>query len=357
MNLFVFSAHLLSIFFFSLVCLLAARKVAKYIGLVDEPDHRKHHQGAIPLVGGISVYAGICFALLTADQFIPHAGVYLACAGLLVFVGVLDDRFNISVKIRLFIQFLVSVFIMCFAGLHLNNLGFIFGFRELGLGPFSYIITLLSVCAAINAFNMIDGIDGLLGGLSCVSFLAIGFLLYQKSEMALALWCFSIIVAITPYVLLNLGLLGEKYKIFMGDAGSTLIGFTIIWLLLQTTQGSGHPIRPVTVLWTTAVPLIDMIAITYRRLRKGMNPLFPDRQHLHHLMMRSGFTSQQTLTLIIFFAALCALIGIIGEFFIPEWIMFALFLCMFFVYSYSVKNAWRLSRLIKRINKASKIKK
>ncbi len=97
---------------------------------MDKPDHRKHHQGLIPLVGEISVYAGICFSLLTADQFIPHAGGYVACAGLLIFVGVLDDRFNISVKKRFFIQFLVSVFIICFPGLYLNHLGFIFCFRE-----------------------------------------------------------------------------------------------------------------------------------------------------------------------------------------------------------------------------------
>lgn len=350
MNLFLVSAHLLIIFFFSLFCLLIARKVAKRIGLVDKPDHRKHHKGSIPLVGGISIYAGICFTFITMDQFMPHSSVYLACSGVLVLTGLLDDRFDISVKTRVLIQALVSICIMFFAGLYLNNLGFILGFKALYLGPFSYIITLLSVCAAINAFNMVDGIDGILGGLSCTSFAAIGFLLYQKNDMVLAFWCFAIIATIAPYILLNLGLIGAKYKVFMGDAGSTLIGFTAIWLLLETTQGNKPLIYPVTGLWIIAVPLIDMIAIMYRRLRKRTSPFAPDRQHLHHLMMRAGLSSRQTSTLIILFSALCTLVGIIGEsFLIPEWITFILFLCIFFVYHYIIKNARRLARFIKRI--------
>ena len=87
--------------------------------------------------------------------------------------------------------------------------------------------------------------------------------------------------------------MGQKYKVFMGDAGSTLIGFTIIWILLLSTQGKGHPMNPVTALWIIAVPLIDMVAIIYRRLRKGKSPFRPDRLHVHHLMVRAGLTSRQ----------------------------------------------------------------
>ena len=102
----------------------------------------------------------------------------------------------------------------------------------------------------------------------------------------------------TPYILLNLGALGRRYKVFMGDAGSTMIGFTIIWILLETTQGKTHPISPVTALWIIAIPLMDMVAIMYRRLRKGMSPFSPDRQHIHHLIMRAGFTSRRAFVLI-----------------------------------------------------------
>lgn len=347
------STEILFVFLFSLAFLFVARKVAKRVGLVDKPNYRKRHQGLIPLVGGISVYAGLCFAFLISDQTIAHSQLYLACAGLLVFVGALDDRFDISVKIRAFVQALVGVVMMVFAGLYLHSFGYILGGWEMQLGPFGYLLTLFAVWAAINAFNMVDGIDGLLGGLSCVSFGALGVLLYLNGHSELAYWCFAMIAAIVPYILLNLGILGRRYKVFMGDAGSTLIGFTAIWLLLQSSQGQAPAIRPVTALWIIAIPLMDMIAIMYRRLRKGMSPFSPDRQHIHHLIMRAGFTPRQAFVLITLAAALLAAVGVLGEWltFLPEWFMLALFLLAFLFYGYCIKRAWRVARYIKRIKR------
>ncbi|QTF06716.1 UDP-N-acetylglucosamine--undecaprenyl-phosphate N-acetylglucosaminephosphotransferase [Brenneria izadpanahii] len=347
------SSELLIIFLFSLGFLFFARQVARIIGLVDRPNYRKRHRGLIPLVGGISVYAGICFTYLITDQYIPNFRLYLFCAGVLVLVGALDDRFDISVKIRAVVQACVAIIMMAFAGLTLHSFGHILGPWQMQLGPFGYLVTLFAVWAAINAFNMVDGIDGLLGGLSCVSFGAMGILLYLSGHANLALWCFAMIAAIIPYILLNLGVFGKRYKVFMGDAGSTMIGFTAIWILIQTTQGQQHPINPVTALWIIAIPLIDMIAIMYRRLRKGLSPFSPDRQHIHHLMMRAGFTSRQAFVLITLAAALLAAFGVLGEYlsFVPEWAMLALFLLAFLLYGYCLKRAWRVARFIKRIKR------
>ncbi|MBW7984517.1 UDP-N-acetylglucosamine--undecaprenyl-phosphate N-acetylglucosaminephosphotransferase [Enterobacillus tribolii] len=353
MNLLTTSSDLFVVFLFSLAFLFCARKVAKKIGLVDKPNYRKRHQGLIPLVGGISVYAGICFTFLFFQPYIPHFRLYLLCAGALVLVGALDDRFDISVKIRATVQALIAIAMMTVGGLYLRNLGQIFGPWELTLGPFGYLVTLFAVWAAINAFNMVDGIDGLLGGLSCVTFLSMGILLWQDGQHDLAMWCFAFIAAIVPYILLNLGILGRRYKVFMGDAGSTLIGFTVIWILLESTQGSGHPMNPVTALWVIAIPLMDMIAIMYRRLRKGMSPFSPDRQHIHHLIMRAGFTSRQAFVLITLAAALLAAIGVTGERlgFVPEWVMLVLFLLAFVLYGYCIKRAWRVARFVKRMKR------
>lgn len=200
---------------------------------------------------------------------------------------------------------------------------------------------------------MVDGIDGLLGGLSCVSFAAIGMILWFDGQTSLAIWCFAMIAAILPYIMLNLGILGRRYKVFMGDAGSTLIGFTVIWILLETTQGKTHPISPVTALWIIAIPLMDMVAIMYRRLRKGMSPFSPDRQHIHHLIMRAGFTSRQAFVLITLAAALLASIGVLAEYshFVLEWVMLVLFLLAFFLYGYCIKRAWKVARFIKRVKR------
>lgn len=353
MNLITAGTDLVCIFLFTTIFLFFARKAAKRIGLVDKPNFRKRHQGLIPLVGGISVYAGICFTFLIANYYIPHAELYLSCAGVLVLVGALDDRYDISVKIRAAIQALIGIVMMVSGKLYLLSLGYIFGSWEMVLGPFGYFLTLFAVWAAINAFNMVDGIDGLLGGLSCISFAAMGIILYFDGQLSLAMWCFAMIAAILPYILLNLGVLGRRYKVFMGDAGSTLIGFTVIWILLETTQGQTHPISPVTALWIIAIPLMDMIAIMYRRLRKGLSPFSPDRQHIHHLIMRAGFTSRQAFVLITLAAALLAAVGIASEFlkFVPEWIMLALFLLAFVLYDYCIKRAWKVARFIRRFKR------
>ncbi|AUX95177.1 undecaprenyl-phosphate alpha-N-acetylglucosaminyl 1-phosphate transferase [Mixta gaviniae] len=347
------STELGLIFLFSLAFLFFARKAAKKVGLVDRPNYRKRHQGLIPLVGGISVYAGICFTFVITNYYLPHAMLYLACAGVLVLVGALDDRFDISVKIRAVVQAAIAIVMMVVGKLYLLSLGYIIGPMELVVGPFGYVLTLFAVWAAINAFNMVDGIDGLLGGLSCVTFGAMGIILFFDGQHSLAMWCFAMIAATLPYILLNLGVFGKRYKVFMGDAGSTLIGFTIIWILLETTQGVTHPITPVTALWLIAIPLMDMVAIMYRRLRKGMSPFSADRQHIHHLIMRAGFTSRQAFVLITLAAALLAGVGVLGEYlaFIPEWVMLLLFLFAFFLYGYCIKRAWRVARMIKRIKR------
>ncbi|WP_174705708.1 UDP-N-acetylglucosamine--undecaprenyl-phosphate N-acetylglucosaminephosphotransferase [Mixta gaviniae] len=353
MNLLTMSTELGLIFLFSLAFLFFARKAAKKVGLVDRPNYRKRHQGLIPLVGGISVYAGICFTFVITNYYLPHAMLYLACAGVLVLVGALDDRFDISVKIRAVVQAAIAIVMMVVGKLYLLSLGYIIGPMELVVGPFGYVLTLFAVWAAINAFNMVDGIDGLLGGLSCVTFGAMGIILFFDGQHSLAMWCFAMIAATLPYILLNLGVFGKRYKVFMGDAGSTLIGFTIIWILLETTQGVTHPITPVTALWLIAIPLMDMVAIMYRRLRKGMSPFSADRQHIHHLIMRAGFTSRQAFVLITLAAALLAGVGVLGEYlaFIPEWVMLLLFLFAFFLYGYCIKRAWRVARMIKRIKR------
>lgn len=354
--------ELIVLFLFSLAFLFLARKVAKKIGLVDKPNFRKKHQGAIPLVGGISVFAGILFLYMysTLLKTIPHFNIYLSLAGLLVVVGAVDDRYDISVKFRASMQALVAVVMMYYAGISLETFGNVFGFFDLKLGYVGYLITLFAVWGAINAFNMVDGIDGLLGGLSCVTFAALGILLLNHGEYALALWAFAMIAAILPYIMLNLGLLGKRYKVFMGDAGSTLIGFTALWMLLVSSQPTGTPVQttsnviyPVTALWLIAIPLMDMIAIMYRRIKKGLSPFSADRQHIHHLIMRAGFTSRQAFALITAAAAVLALIGVIGEqlSFVPEWFMLVLFLGAFFIYGICIKRAWKVARYIKRFKR------
>ena len=273
------------------------RKVAKRVGLVDKPNARKKHDGAVPLVGGISICLVLAQYLTFKPNIIEHSWLYLICIMILTFIGAIDDKIDLSFKIRMGIQALLSLMMINVAGLELQSLGNMFGIGDISLGWLGSLITIIAVIGAINAFNMVDGIDGLLGGLSIVTFGALAILLQVDSQHGLAYLCVVIIVAMLPYICMNLGILGRERKVFMGDAGSMMIGFTVIWLLLgvSQTQDSEPLIRPVTALWLIAVPLMDMAAIMIRRIRRGDSPFKPDREHLHHIFQRLGLSSRQTL--------------------------------------------------------------
>jgi UDP-GlcNAc:undecaprenyl-phosphate GlcNAc-1-phosphate transferase len=137
----------------------------------------------------------------------------------------------------------------------------------------------------------------------------------------------------------------------MGDAGSMFMGLTVMWLLVlgSQTQGSqGASFRPITALWIIAVPLMDMLAIMIRRIRKGDSPFKADNGHLHHICMRAGLSSRQALWVISSIAICAALVGIIGEILqVSEWLMLIVFIVLFVMYSYILQHAWKFTRAIK----------
>ncbi|MCL9775512.1 UDP-N-acetylglucosamine--undecaprenyl-phosphate N-acetylglucosaminephosphotransferase [Vibrio methylphosphonaticus] len=338
------------VFITAFITLFFARRLAKMIGLVDKPNARKHHQGVVPLVGGIAICTTVTLTVLLFNVPIEHAQLFLFSICALTVLGALDDKYDISFKARMLCQALLSLAMMHFADLELHTLGDMFGLGHTELGGFAVLITVLGVIGAINAFNMVDGIDGLLGGLAIVSFSALAFLLYQERHHELGLLCLIFIVAAIPYIGMNLGLLGRERKVFMGDAGSMMIGFTVIWLLLSSSQGeTGTIMRPVTALWLIALPLMDMAAIMIRRVRRGDSPFKPDREHLHHICQRLGLSSRQTLLVICSLASLLTGFGIYGEMVqIPEPIMFYGFIVCFIAYALCLSHIFKVTRFIRK---------
>lgn len=330
------------IFFFSFTALFTLRRLAKRIGLVDIPNLRKRHDGEIPLVGGIAVFITIAQFVYNNIELMPHAHLYLMIIAILTTIGALDDKFDISYKFRLLVQASLTVTMMYFTDFQLNFVGNILGIGDLEFGFLSPLITILAVIGAINAFNMVDGIDGLLGGISIVTFLSLAFVLTLASQTELAFICVVIVVAIVPYVAFNMGWLGKKRRIFMGDAGSMMIGFTVIWLLLVSSQMKGGPIiKPVTGLWIIGLPLMDMVTVMIRRIKRKRSPFRPDRDHLHHICLQLGFGRYKSLFIICGISAIFASVGIIGEYVdFPESVMFFGFLATFAVYNYVLTAHW-----------------
>ncbi|MCS3408223.1 UDP-N-acetylglucosamine--undecaprenyl-phosphate N-acetylglucosaminephosphotransferase [Serratia sp. AKBS12] len=318
------------IFILALVLLVVSRRLALAIGLVDKPSVRKRHHGHIPLVGGIAIYLTLALLYCWRPGLLAHGDIYFACVTALLLLGVMDDRFDLPVTPRVAVQGAVALAMMLMADLQLASLGQLWGQDTLLLGNGALWLTPLAVWAAINAYNMIDGIDGQLGTLSCVTFAALALLFTLGGRVAAALWCLSLIAALAAYLLFNLGVFGRRNKIFMGDAGSMVIGFSVLWLLLSASQGAAPVMRPVTALWLIAIPLMDMVSVMAGRLLRGQNPFRAGRDHLHHMLMRRGLSARQALGMSSLLAVALACLGVLGEMlWLPENLMLLAFVLCF----------------------------
>lgn len=345
-------------FLLTLAAIFILIPVANKIGLVDKPHGRKQHVGAIPLIGGISIFSGVALTLSWFGLPMDTHWYYLLCGGAIVILGVFDDFLDLSVKLRLCAQVIIALVMMYGLQLYVGNLGNLIGTGDLKLGYIGIPFTVVAVIAAINAFNMIDGIDGLAGMLSGVSFVSLTLMMGVGGQLEHAVLPMVLVFAIIPYLLFNLDLIGKgKGKIFMGDAGSMLIGLSVIWLLIVGSQSDSASFRPVTALWVIAIPLMDMVAIMIRRMRKGQSPFMADREHLHHIFLRLGLNSRQALVVITSLASMLATIGVVGEYLlVPDGVMLLLFLLMFAIYSLSLQYIWRITRFIKRYKAKNRAK-
>jgi len=327
--------------------------LAPHIGLVDVPNERKKHDGAIPLIGGISIFTGVLIASTLFVQQSQLLNLYLISSALLVFIGTMDDIYDLKVAPRMIFQGIVATIMVFGAGIYISDLGNLFSLGNISLEMYGMIFTMLACITAINAFNMIDGIDGLAGSMSIISITSIAILTLNSNTNSDVLLPLILVVATIPYLFYNVSTRNPRgKKIFMGDAGSMFMGLTVIWLLVIGTQGTVEQtatFRPVTALWIIAIPLMDMFAIMIRRIRKGDSPFKADNGHLHHICMRLGLTSRQSLWVISSLAIIMAVIGIAGEYFlVSEWLMLSTFLVVFVGYSFSLQHAWKFIRTVKK---------
>jgi UDP-GlcNAc:undecaprenyl-phosphate GlcNAc-1-phosphate transferase len=337
-------------FFVAIVLLVIMTPFAHQLGLVDEPNGRKTHSGMVPLTGGVAIYGAVIIASLITDVWFKNGSLFFTATTLVVLLGMLDDRFDLSAKGRLLCQFGVAAIMALAAQNYITSLGDITGFGGLYFGLGGYFFTMICVVGVINAFNMIDGIDGLAGGMSLIVLLSVVFLLLSSNNSQAIMAPMMVIAAIVPFMAFNLSWRGFKgNKIFLGDSGSMFVGLTIVWLLVDFTQGAEAAMRPVAAIWIIGLPLMDMAAIMFRRAKKGQSMLKPDRHHLHNIFMRAGFSSRRSLAAILLMGCCFALIGIIGELYnIPEFVMFWGFLVSLIVYTLILQNIWTILRFVRK---------
>lgn len=316
------------------------RPISTKLQLVDLPNHRKQHIGAIPLIGGIAICLGVYLSVFLTLPLHNVITLMLACAGCMMIMGAIDDAKDISPWLRLSVQAMLILVLCLGTNISLHQFGDVLGVGNLTLPFFDIVIAIIAVCAAINAYNMMDGIDGLAGSMAGISLVGLA-ILFSDAMPIMAKLCLIIAIALIPYLLVNLNIPPFKRKIFLGDAGSMFLGFIIGYMVLF---GSQHlelnpAFRPVTALWIIGLPLIDMIGIMARRISKGQSPLRPDRNHLHHVLLSVGYSTRHSLLLMVVINLGFELFAIFSEKIqLAEWKVMSLYIIVFFVYSWKLKT-------------------
>jgi UDP-GlcNAc:undecaprenyl-phosphate GlcNAc-1-phosphate transferase len=338
-------------FAITFIIVKALKPLAYIIDLVDKPGGRKHHDGVIPLIGGIAIFGGVfvsAYLFINQPVFIR---MFMLGGGFLVFMGALDDRYDLSARFRLVGQFLIACIFVYGLEVEIGSFGDLIGLGELRVGWLGFPLAVLSLIGVINAFNMLDGMDGLVGSMGIASFIGLMYLFGIADNTMLSLLCTTFIGAMSAFLVFNLwGKPANNFsKIFMGDAGSMFVGLAIGVLLIHGSQGPTAAFKPITAMWFVLLPMTDMFTIMYRRLMRGRSPMAPDRTHIHHILMRAGFTPRQTLQVMVACQCLLIAIGVLAT--TSEMSESASFIgILVFVGSYQLlmKRSWRFIRWNKR---------
>ncbi len=338
-NLFLTSLFLTIIFIFVLV------PYALKLGFVDKPCIRKQHTNPTPPIGGIAIFLGMLLTLWFYDIHMPQQTAFIMATFLLVIVGAIDDHVNLNVKIRLTVQVFAALIMTEIADIKITDVGALFGNDTFHLGSFSTVLTVFAVVGGINAFNMIDGIDGLSGSSSLISIGLVALLAAFYNQPLILHISLIFIGAISAFLVFNLRIFGRKKGlIFLGDSGSTLLGYVICWLIISASQGAERIMPPVLVLWLIAIPLFDSICIMLRRIQKGQSPFAPDREHLHHILPLKGFSVNQTLVTILTASLIMAITGITASLFfeVSDQLLFIVFLVCFALFYWSMHQSTKV---------------
>lgn len=343
-----------------LICILSImflRPLAMTLGILDRPDARKRHVGEVPLVGGlaIAVTLAVCMALFARAD--PTAIPLLSGLLLLTFVGVLDDVRNITPMTKLVSQIFAAILMTSWGGVYLISLGDLLGHREIILGNWGIPLTLFAVVAVVNAMNMCDGMDGLAGGLALGIFGWYSYVAWMIGDELAQRICLIFVGALFAFLIFNIrNPLRGKKTIFLGDAGSLMLGYGIVWFAVRLTQSgpvTGKEVPPVVMLWIVGFVLFDLLAVVLRRLAKGKNPMIADRSHFHHMLLRLKLKPDIVVWLILCSNFVMGTIGVAGWLFgVPEQFLFLLFIVFMLGHLSVMYRAWRVVRFGRKLLEA-----
>lgn len=302
-------------FFISFYLIPILIELAKSKQLVDIPDERKIHTDPTPRFGGIGIFSGFLFSLLLStsinNSFLEFQ--YLVAAFLIVFFLGLGDDIMILSPLKKFVGQLAASFILIVKGhLLINNLHGFLGIHEIPL-LVGYILTYFTIIVIVNAINLIDGVDGLAGSLSLISTLFFGCWFYMNNDLAYSLLAFTLAGSIVAFLYYNF----HPAKIFMGDAGSLMLGLVNAVLVIRfineapAATAFATNASPAVGFGLLLIPLLDTLRVFCIRLYQKKSPFFPDRNHIHHLFLDKGFSSRATTLILAAFSLIISLLSFV----------------------------------------------
>lgn len=274
--------------------------VAHLKNLLDRPNDRTVHHVLTPRLGGLAIFAGLMSSMMIFGNM--HEGVQYLLAGciILFFIGLKDDMVSVAAFKKFFVQILATGIVMFMGDIRVTSFQGIFGIHELSYGA-SYAFTFLVIVGITNALNLIDGLDGLAGSLVLLATGAFGyiFLKYGGDEyLPYAMISFALMGGVAGFLRYNF----RNAIIFMGDTGSLVCGFILAVLAIQLVEMQTVEASPSVAISIICLPIFDTMRVFVQRIINGVSPFTPDKNHIHHILLRANIGQSLTVILLVLFS-------------------------------------------------------
>ncbi len=276
-------------------------RIARRLNIVDNPSARRLNKEPVPVLGGVAVFFGIFVSAMILSSIENCSELFIVFSVLLMmlYTGVTDDIMDIRPFAKFCVQILAMIILMSLGGLRLDNFHGLFGIYQLP-DYISIPLTLFAGVGIINAINLIDGVDGLSSGYGIIASTLCGICFLSTRDMTFAILAFAFVGALIPFFIHNV--FGRKYKMFIGDGGTLVLGTAFVVFIMRILQSPGierfYPGIIAYLIAIFAVPVFDTLRVMTIRVVKKKSPFSPDKTHLHHLFIGLGFSHAET-TLIV----------------------------------------------------------
>ena len=320
-------------------------RIAKAKGFVVRPNKRMSHTGAVPNIGGLNIYFSVMLSYLLFDyNQIANNQFFLIGVAAIMAIGFIDDVLVLTPLAKLLGETLAGIALIGFGNLRITHLHGILGINEISVIP-SYLISLFILIAIINAINLIDGIDGLASGLGILYclFFAVYFHLVGSTDWSILAIC--MIGSLAVFFIYNV--FGNREKIFMGDSGSLLLGYLLTAFVFRFCEQNAYHLvpeqfhmsaAPAVAICVLTIPIYDTIRVSLTRIKHHCSPFQPDKNHIHHLLLRTGLNHIQTTCVLLSVSVLFIALAVLGR----NWNIWVLLICDFAIATTLTLILWRV---------------